>query len=67
MKKYKVLVTRYPEEFIFKAENKKQAIEFAKADCGFKVFKTEVEEIFDEKEECECGACENGDFENCEG
>lgn len=68
MKNYKVSLTRYPEEFILKADSREQAIKFAKEDCDFSVWESEVEEYTEGEDgdslpvKCEkCGVREGDD------
>lgn len=44
-KTFKVLLTRYPEEFTVHAENKESALAIAKGRANFCVWESEVEEV----------------------
>lgn len=43
--KYKVLLTRYPEEFEIEADSQEEAIRLAKEKVNFSVWESEAEEI----------------------
>ena len=45
VKKFRVLLTRYPQEYIIEADNKETAITKAKEECSFSVWESEVEKI----------------------
>jgi hypothetical protein len=45
-KKYRVLLTRFPEEFEVDSTSEEEAVRKAKEVAGFSVWESEVEEVF---------------------
>jgi len=43
--KYKVLLSRYPEEFIVEANNEEEAKQIAKNKVNYSIWESEVEEV----------------------
>lgn len=51
MKRYKVLLTKYPEEFVIEAASPEKAVDIARGKFGHSVWESEVEETDEELDE----------------